>query len=185
MTFRFGRQPAPDHPPLVWEVFFSTKTPDPIAVKYPLSQLIAMDHDELKAVIDEYFVRVYCQTALGQDVSRADVYNSDLLAQLGLPPYADMAEMRLSSAFAPWQSNTILITGARVSASLNWSPRTNASGTRHPSATTVALLRDITRRGHRRSATAGARARSPRRRDTGRPPPARSRGHAPRTPRMQ
>lgn len=93
MTFRFGRKPDPDHPPLVWEIFFSTKTSDPKAVKYPLSQLIAMDHDELKAIIDEYFVRVYCQTSLGQDITRADVYNSELLAQLGLSPYADMTEI--------------------------------------------------------------------------------------------
>jgi hypothetical protein len=93
ITFRFGRQPDSNHPPLVWDVFFSTRTHDPIAVKYPLSRVIAMDHDEFKAVIDEYLFRVYAQAAQHQDVTRADVYDSALLAQLGLPPYAGMAEI--------------------------------------------------------------------------------------------
>jgi DnaJ-like protein len=93
ITFRFGRQPPSDHPSLVWEVFFSTRTPDSASVKYPLSRLSLMEHDELKAVIDEYFFRVYSQTAQDQDVTRADVYDPELLAQLGLPPYAGMAEI--------------------------------------------------------------------------------------------
>lgn len=93
ITYRFGRQPTPDHPPLVWEVFFSTRTPDSASVKYPLSRLITMERDELKAAIDEYFFRVYSQTDQDQDVTRADIYNPELLAQLGLPPYAGMAEI--------------------------------------------------------------------------------------------
>src|SRR5690348_8200141 len=93
MTFRFGRESAPDHPPLVWEVFFSTRTGDPKPVKYPLARLIAMEHDEFKAVIDEYFLRVYSVSAQDQDVTRADVYDAELLAQLGLPPHAGMAEI--------------------------------------------------------------------------------------------
>jgi DnaJ domain len=93
MTFRFGRQPSSDHPPLVWDVFFSTRAHDPKAVKYPLNRLAAMKHDELKAVIDEYFFRVYSQTAQDDDVTRADVYDPELLAQLGLPPHAGMVEI--------------------------------------------------------------------------------------------
>lgn len=93
ITFRFGREPTADHLPLVWEVFFSTKTSDSVSVKYPLSQLMLMSHDEFKAVIDEYFLRVYSQTAQDQDATRADVYDPELLAQLGLPPYAGMPEI--------------------------------------------------------------------------------------------
>lgn len=93
MTFRFGRESAPDHPALVWEVFFSTRTGDAKPVKYPLARLMSMDHDEFKAVIDEYFLRVYSVSAQGQDVTRADIYNAELLAQLGLPPHAGMAEI--------------------------------------------------------------------------------------------
>jgi hypothetical protein len=93
MTFRFGREPAPNHPPLVWDVFFSTRTRDAEPVRYPLSRLISMEHDDFKAVIDEYFLRVYFLSSQGQDVTRADVYDAELLAQLGLPPHAGMAEI--------------------------------------------------------------------------------------------
>lgn len=93
MTFRFGREPSSNHPPLVWDVFFSTRTPDSTTVKYPLSRLILMEHDELKAVIDEYFLRVYSQSTQDQDATRADVYDPELLAQLGLPPHAGMADI--------------------------------------------------------------------------------------------
>lgn len=61
LTIRFGRQSAPEHPALVWDVFFSTKDHDPPPVKYPLARLLQMEHEELKAVIDEYFFRVYYQ----------------------------------------------------------------------------------------------------------------------------
>jgi DnaJ-like protein len=93
ITFRFGQHPTADHQPLVWDVFFSARDYDSKSVKYPLSRLIAMEHDELRAVIDEYLVRVYSQTAQGQGIVKADVHDPELLAQLGLPPYADMAEI--------------------------------------------------------------------------------------------
>ena len=93
MSFRFGQEAPHDHPPLVWEVFFSTRTGDSKSVKYPLSRLTSMEHDEFKAVIDEYFLRVYSLSAQDQDVTRADVYDAELLAQLGLPPHAEMAEI--------------------------------------------------------------------------------------------
>ena len=93
ITFRFGQYPTSNHQQLVWDVFFSTSTYDSVSVKYPLSRLIAMEHDELRSVIDEYLVRVYSQTAQDQGIVKADVYDPELLAQLGLPPYAGMAEI--------------------------------------------------------------------------------------------
>ncbi len=93
ITFRFGQYPTSNHQQLVWDVFFSTRAYDSVSVKYPLSRLIAMEHDELRSVIDEYLVRVYSQTAQDQGIVKADVYDPELLAQLGLPPYAGMAEI--------------------------------------------------------------------------------------------
>ncbi len=93
ITFRFSREPAPGHPPLVWDVFFSTRTHDQISVKYPLSRLIPMEHDEFKSVIDEYFSRVFSQITQDHDVTHADVHDRELLAQLGLPPSAGMADI--------------------------------------------------------------------------------------------
>ena len=94
LTIRFGRQPLPTQPTLVWSVFFSTKAADPASVKYPLSRLLQMDHQELKAVFDEYFFRVYTQTYQDQGFTQADVYDSQLLALLELPPYAGLAEIK-------------------------------------------------------------------------------------------
>ena len=94
LTIRFGGRDVPDHPALVWDVFFSTKDHDPPPVKYPLSRLLQMGHDELKAAIDEYFFRVYFQNYEDQGLTLADVYDPQLLALLGLPPYAGIAEIK-------------------------------------------------------------------------------------------
>jgi DnaJ domain len=94
MTIRFGGQAAPEHPTLVWNVFFSTKATDPTAVKYPLPRLLQMEHHELKAVFDEYFFRVYSQNYQDHGLMQADVYDPQLLALLGLPPYAGIAEIK-------------------------------------------------------------------------------------------
>ncbi len=94
LTLRFGRQVAPGHPTLVWNVFFSTKATSSAAVKYPLSRLLEMNHDELKAVFDEYFFRVYYQNYQDQGLTHADVYDPQLLALLGLPPYAGLTEIK-------------------------------------------------------------------------------------------
>jgi hypothetical protein len=94
LTIRFGRQAAPQQPTLLWNVFFSTKATDPAAVKYPLPSLLEMDHQELKAVFDEYFFRVYYQTYQDHGLTQADVYDPQLLALLGLPAYAGSVEIK-------------------------------------------------------------------------------------------
>src|SRR6266545_4370827 len=94
LTIHFGRQPVPKQPTLVWHVFFSTKAADLASVKYPLSRLLQMNHQELKAVFDEYFFRVYAQTYQDQGFTHADVYDSQLLALLELPPYAAIVEIK-------------------------------------------------------------------------------------------
>src|SRR5262245_14334020 len=94
LTIRFKGQDVPEHPALVWDAFFSTKDRDPPPVKYPLPHLLQMDHEELKAAIDESFFRVYFQNYQEQGLAQADVYDPQLLALLGLPPYAGLAEIK-------------------------------------------------------------------------------------------
>jgi DnaJ-domain-containing protein 1 len=94
LTLRFGRAPAQDHPPLVWDVFFSTKAADSRPVKYPLSYLLQVEREEFKAILDEYFARIYAHTADGQSLNQADVYDPKLLARLGLPPDAGSNEIK-------------------------------------------------------------------------------------------
>jgi len=94
LTIRFGRQAAPQQPTLVWNVFFSTKASDSAEVKYPLRRLLQMDHQELKAVFEEYFFRIYYQTDRDQGLRQADVYDPELLALFGLPTYAGLGEIK-------------------------------------------------------------------------------------------
>jgi hypothetical protein len=94
LTLRFGRAPAADHPPLVWDVFFSTKAADSRSVKYLLSHLLQLEREEFKAILDEYFSRIYAQTAQDQSLTQAEVYDPQLLAGLGLPPYAGGGEIK-------------------------------------------------------------------------------------------
>jgi DnaJ-domain-containing protein 1 len=94
LTLRFGQAPGPDHPLLVWDVFFSTKEGDSRPVKYPLSHLLQMEREEFKAILDEYFTRIYAQTAEGQSLTQADVHDPHLLAHLGLPPDAGRHEIK-------------------------------------------------------------------------------------------
>lgn len=94
LTIRFGRRIPPEQPALVWNVFFSTKAADQATVKYPLSHLLQLEHEELKAIFDEYFFRVYYQNYQEQGLTQADVYDPQLLALLGLPPHAGMVEIK-------------------------------------------------------------------------------------------
>jgi len=94
LTIRFGRRIPLEQPALVWSVFFSTKAVDQAAVKYPLSHLLRMEHEELKAIFDEFFVRVYYQNYQEQGLTQADVYDPNLLALLGLPAHAGMVEIK-------------------------------------------------------------------------------------------
>jgi hypothetical protein len=94
LTLRFGQAPAPDHPPLVWDVFFSTKEAEFRSVRYPLSHLLQLEREEFKAILDEYFARIYAQSADGQSLNQPDVYDPQLLARLGLPPDAGSNEIR-------------------------------------------------------------------------------------------
>lgn len=100
LTLRFGRASAAaaDHPALVWDVFFSTKDSTRGAgsqsVKYPLSHLLQLEREAFKAILDEYFARIYAQTAQDHGLTQADVYDPQLLARLGLPPYAGGSEIK-------------------------------------------------------------------------------------------
>jgi hypothetical protein len=54
--------PAPDHPPLVWDVFFSTTAAGYRSANYPLFHLLQLGRQEFKAIRNEYFSRIYAET---------------------------------------------------------------------------------------------------------------------------
>lgn len=94
LQLRYRGLPETAQPPLVWDVFFSTNPYDE-RVKYPLGHLLSLNRDTFKAVIDDYFYRVYFEHYQDRGgFSRADIYDADLLAILGLPPHAGSEEVK-------------------------------------------------------------------------------------------
>jgi DnaJ-domain-containing protein 1 len=93
MAIRFKDRPMTNTQKLIWDVFFSTRAKNDIPVKYPLSYLLKMSREELKAIVEEYFYRVYFQNFQENGLA-ADVYDPQLLALLGLPPHAGMLEIK-------------------------------------------------------------------------------------------
>ena len=68
---------------LVWNDFFEKK--------YPAGIVAAMDKDTYRMVVEEYFYFVYYEF-YAENKNGAAQYDPEVLARLGLPPYAD-AEM--------------------------------------------------------------------------------------------
>ena len=59
ITLRFGKLPPNAKPPLIWDEFFSTQAGESSA-KYPFAQLLGLDREQLKTVLEEYFYQVGC-----------------------------------------------------------------------------------------------------------------------------
>src|SRR5262249_9197885 len=94
VAIRFKNRSASGKRVLVWDAFFSTKAEDDASVKYSLNHLLKMSHEEMKAIFEEYFYRVYFQNYQENGMTMADVYDPQLLSLLGLPAYASMKEVK-------------------------------------------------------------------------------------------
>jgi hypothetical protein len=93
LRIRFKDQPITGTQKLVWDVLFSTKVDDS-SVKYPLPSLLKLRREEFKAIVEEYFYRLYFQNFQEKGLGVADVYDPQLLSLLGLPAYAGMVEIK-------------------------------------------------------------------------------------------
>lgn len=83
-----------NHSELIWNNFFDLKNETTKNVKYSITQLLKMTKAEFKDVITEYFYCVYYsfyKESELTDYSRIDI---EILSQLGLPIYADTAEIK-------------------------------------------------------------------------------------------
>jgi hypothetical protein len=81
---------------LVWDRFFDLRdgsNPKSTAL-HTLSKLAAMGKDEYKAVVDEFFARVYYEVYIHTGIIDAPIYDPSLLEQLGLPPIVDEAAVK-------------------------------------------------------------------------------------------
>ena len=80
--------------PLVWDKFFDLRETGTSTAIYPLSELTAKDKNEYKAIIDEFFARVYYELYIYNGFIDAPIYDTSLLEQLGLPPIADQQTVK-------------------------------------------------------------------------------------------
>lgn len=93
-TVRFRHLPDSERGRLVWDAYFSTRSPHDPSVKFSLALLQKKNHDELKAIFEEYFYQIYFQYVRERGLSLADVYDPGLLALLGLSPSVGLQEIK-------------------------------------------------------------------------------------------
>lgn len=79
---------------LIWDEFFDLHDIPAKNVKYPIKRLAAMNKDELRDMMAEYFYQVYYRSYREHGLTEVPLYNPDILAQLGLPGYADSSEIK-------------------------------------------------------------------------------------------
>jgi hypothetical protein len=96
IAIRFKRREIPPHVRLVWNEFFSLKL-DPRShapVRYPLNELVQLEHEQLRQVFADYFAFVYFQYYRENGLSVESVYDPRLLALIGLPPGAGPEDVK-------------------------------------------------------------------------------------------
>lgn len=74
----------------VWDEFFDLHEVCKNNVKYSLYDLAGMNKDEFKNVINEYFFNVYYRYYKENGMVNFNLFDPDILLQLGLPFDADM-----------------------------------------------------------------------------------------------
>lgn len=79
---------------LVWNKFFDLKNETTKNVKYSIIELSKMTKDEFKDVISEYFYYVLYSSYKESDLSDYSIIDTEILIQLGLPIYADNADIK-------------------------------------------------------------------------------------------
>ena len=87
MTIRFSNKPS--NKPLIWHRFFDLNDSPKDDSKYSLNKLAAMNREEYKAVVDEFFSYVYYEFYMENGLVYAGTYDPAVLARLDLPPHTD------------------------------------------------------------------------------------------------
>lgn len=91
---RFKYIQIPKYKHYLWDEYFSTKDENDNTVKYNMSILAEMGHEELKAVFDEYFIYVYFQYYKENGINIEGMYDTSLLSSLGLPPDSSLETIK-------------------------------------------------------------------------------------------
>ena len=79
---------------LVWDKFFDLNKIPKNKALYTLEKLAEMSREEYKATVDAFFARIYYELYIYKGFINDNIYDPELLAQLGLPPLADEAAVK-------------------------------------------------------------------------------------------
>lgn len=79
---------------LVWNKFFSTRSEFDTSVKYPMNYLMIVDKQEIKRIFSEFFYMVYFQYYKENGITMKNIYSSELLGMLGLPPDSTLNDIK-------------------------------------------------------------------------------------------
>ena len=83
-----------DDVPLVWDKFFDLRDNPSGKALHSLTGLLGISREEYKAIVDDFFARVYYEIYAYKGFSEDVIYDADLLAKLDLPPVADLAAVK-------------------------------------------------------------------------------------------
>lgn len=79
---------------LVWDDFFNLGDKSNPLAKYRLEDLTAMDREEYKNVVDEFFFYVYYRYYTENGITGSHLYDPEILNWMGLPPDAAAEDIK-------------------------------------------------------------------------------------------
>lgn len=86
---RFGADKPPASADLVWDTFFDLREGRCGKARYPIGLLLAMDREQYRAVLDEFFFSVYYCIYRDSGLVHEGLFDPELLGRFGLPIDAD------------------------------------------------------------------------------------------------
>lgn len=75
--------------PLLWEEYFDLSGNNQKKARYSVDQLLRMDKEQYKSIVNEFLFQVYYRIYQERGLSEINLYDPELLSQLGLPFDAD------------------------------------------------------------------------------------------------
>lgn len=107
IRIRLSNNADTDNIKLVWGSYFDMKNPASKTAKYTMDALAAMDKEEYKNLIGEFYWNVYYRV-FKDNYYYDTVHDINALAKIGLSPLADIEEIKtrfrsLAKKYHPWR----------------------------------------------------------------------------------
>ncbi len=75
--------------PLLWDEYFDLSGKGQRKVRYSLKELLSLDREAYRSVVNEFLFQVYYRSCQDKGLANYNLYDPELLRQLGLPYDAD------------------------------------------------------------------------------------------------